>query len=316
MEKTGKGPCTCPFAEASVGFRSRMSTSAPTADAGSPRPHVLPMALVTWAFIALVLLLVVALVVVKLTQGTSPTPHLPPLASVAVVDAVAGVPQGAFDSAGVSALSGPGPQVTSGQAPYQVDGKPAVVFVGAEFSPYSAAESWALVAALARFGTFSRLGQESSASDEVFGGTPGFSFDGTSYRSTHVTLEAVDTYESTLSSTAPAGFSTLEEPSASVLSLVRRYDGQDGDAVLPFLDVGGRVVVVGDAIGFSPGVLGSMSMSQVAGALTDPTSAAGQAILGAANELTAALCVVDGGVPTATCHSAATLSAASHLGLP
>ena len=293
-----------------------MTTPAPPAQDGA-RPRVLPMALVTWAFVALILLLVVALVVVKLTQGSSPTPTtLPPRASGAVVDGLSVLAQSTFDAAGVSALSGPPPQVLTGQAPYDVDGKPAVLFVGAEFSPYSAAESWAVAAALSRFGTFSHLGQTTSASSVVFGGTPGFSFDGASYRSDDVSLQALDTYGPTLSTTAPAGFPTLEAPSSSVLSVVRRYDSQTGGPVLPFVDVGGRVVVVGIAIGFSPGQLDGMSMGQVAGALGDPTSTVGRAVLGAANELIASICAADGERPTAVCQSPGTRAAAAHLGLP
>lgn len=273
------------------------------------------MALVTWAFVGLVLLLAVALVVVRLTEGDRPAPEGPPLAPGSVVSALSGLPQSAFDAAGVSGL-GALPQVVSGQGPYQVSGRPAVVFVGAEFSPYSAAASWALVTALARFGTWTDLGLATSPSTVVFGRATGFSFTGAGYRSPYIVLQAVESYSSQLASTAPGGFVSLASPSAGVLSQLRRFDGQDGTTLLPFVDVAGRVVITGSAVGFSPGLLQGQSMSQVASALGNPTSPLGQAVLGAANVIEAAVCAVDGGRPAPVCSTAGTRAAAARLGLP
>ena len=42
-----------------------------------------------------------------------------------------------------------GPALTSG-------GKPEMLYIGAEWCPYCAAERWAMAVALRRFGTFSR----------------------------------------------------------------------------------------------------------------------------------------------------------------
>jgi hypothetical protein len=274
------------------------------------------MALVTWAFVGLVLLLAIALVIVRLTEGTPPVPQGPPRAPGGVVSALSGLSQSDFDAAGVTALSGPLPQLVSGQSPYLVGGKPAVVFVGAEFSPYSAAASWALVTALARFGSWTDLGQATTPSTVVFGRSPGFSFTGAGYRSPYIALQALESYSSRLASTAPAGFASLASPSAGVLSQLRRFDAPAGPPLLPFVDVAGRVVLTGSAVGFSPGLLQGLSMNQVAAALGDPTSPVGQAVLAAANVLEAGVCAVDGGMPAAVCTSAGTRAAAARLGLP
>jgi hypothetical protein len=190
------------------------------------------------------------------------------------------------------------------------------VFVGAEFSPYSAAASWALVTALARFGTWTDLGQVTTPTTVIFGRAPGFSFTGAGYKSRFVVLQAVETYSSKLASTAPAGFVSLASPSAGVLSQLRRFDAQSGTPLLPFVDVAGRVVLTGSAVGFSPGLLQGMSMGQVAAAVGNPTSALGQAVLAAANVVEAAVCTVDGGQPAVVCTSAGTRAAAARLGLP
>lgn len=292
-----------------------MTTIEPTAPAAEGSRRFLPMALVTWAFVSLVLLLAVALVIVRLTEGSTPAPLSPPRAPGGVVDGLSALPQSAFDEAGVSALSGPLPEVVPGQTLYQVGGRPAVVFVGAEFSPYSAAASWALVVALSRFGTWSDLGQATTPSTVVFARTPGFSFTGAGFRSPYVTLQAVERYSSKLASTAPAGFVSLATPSAGVLSQMRHFDAQAGTPLLPFVDVAGRVVGTGSAVGFSPALLQGLSMSQVGAALGDPSSALGQAVLAAANVTVASVCAADGGRPAAVCTSPGARAAAARLGL-
>jgi hypothetical protein len=273
------------------------------------------MALVTWAFIGLVLALVVALVVVKLTQGAPAVSPPPPAAPAAAVSAISGLPARAFD-AGAGSGFAPGLTVLSGQPALNLGGQPAVVFAGAEFSPYSAAASWALVVALSRFGTFSQLGAVSSAKTEVFPGTPGFGFDGATYRSSYVSLDAVDLYGQTLSSVAPAGYPALGTLDPTLTSLLNRYDAPATQPTLPFVDVGNVLFAIGAGIGLAPGALAGQSLGQVAGTLGRSNSASGSAILAVADELSAAVCAVDGGLPPAVCAGAGVRAAAAHLGLP
>ena len=56
-------------------------------------------------------------------------------------------------------------------------------------------------------------------------------------------------------------------------------------------------------------------MEQIAGALSDPTDPGTQAVLGAANELTAAVCAVTGQQPGPVCTSAGARAGAARLGL-
>jgi hypothetical protein len=283
----------------------------------SPARARLPTALVTWAFIGSILMLVVALVVVKLTGGTAPAASLHTVEAPApVVAALAGLSAASFDQTGTGALGRQGPQMLVAQPPFNVGGEPAVVFVGAEFSPFSAAESWALVAALDRFGSFSHLGSTSSSSAEIFSGTPGFSFEGATYHSRDVALVAVERYGSTLSTVAPAGFPVRGSPSPAVEALLRRYDSRGSTGtVLPFVDVANKLLVVGAGFGFSPGLLQGMSMAQVAGELSNPTSPVAGAVLGAADELSAAICAADNHKPEAVCASSGVEDAQAGLGL-
>jgi hypothetical protein len=65
------------------------------------------------------------------------------------------------------------------------------------------------------------------------------------------------------------------------------------------LDFGDRSVIVGAS--FDPLVLQQQTWSQIAAALRNPASPAGQAILGAANYMTAAICRLTGDRPASAC---------------
>jgi hypothetical protein len=274
-----------------------------------------PMALVTWAFVLLVLLIVAVLLVVKVTRGsTTVTP--PPVASAPapVVHQTATVPLSAFDTVGAPASDGSPPVLLSGQHPLVESGHPAVVYVGAEFCPYCAAERWALVVALNRFGTFAHLGATSSSPYEAFPGIETFTFNGSSYRSRYLWWSATEEYGQVLSTTAPAGFRLLHDPTPLDRSLMERY-GSGPATTLPFVDIANRVVIEGADIGFSPGVLEKVPLDQIAADLSVPTSPVAQAVLGAANELTAAICAATGGRPRDVCQTSGVRAGASRLGL-
>jgi len=277
------------------------------------------MALFTWAFIILVLAIVAVLLVVKVTRGTTavtPPPVAP--ASAPIVHAAATVPRTAFDTVGSPAPDGPGPVVLSGPKPLLIHGLPGVVYVGSEFCPYCAAERWALVVALSRFGTFAHLGSTSSSIFEAFPGVETFSFDGATYRSRYVSLSATEEYDENLSARSRPGFRLLHHPTALQQTLMRRYGPEAGDGVgttLPFVDIGNRVLIEGAGIGFSPATLQGLSMGQIATDLSEPTSAVAQAVLGAANEITAAICSTTGGEPTRVCATPGVRAGASRLGL-
>jgi Domain of unknown function (DUF929) len=279
------------------------------------------MALFTWAFVILVLLIVAVLLVVKITRGATTVPR-PPVApaSPAVVHSVTSLPQAAFDAAGGPDLDGPPPAVLSGQPSLTEGGRPEVVFVGGEFCPYCAAARWALVAALGRFGTFSALGATSSSKYEVFPGTATFSFQGASFHSRYLRLLATESYGQKPSTLAPAGFPRLPGAPGLAQALLGRYDDGGsspggGSATLPFIDVDNRLVVTGAEIGFSPALLQGKSMDAIAGELSDPTSPVSEAVLGEANALTAAICSATGNTPSAVCGSAGVRAAAASLGL-
>ena len=285
------------------------------------RGRRVPLALATWLLIAVVLALVVVLLALKITQGAATVegdlsgPAVSP-APLGVVEAATSVPAATYDAVSAPVAPGPGPALLAGEPVATDAGQPAVVFVGAEFCPYCAAERWVLVTALARFGTFSHLGATSSAPNQVFPHTSTFTFDGSRYHSRYVAFDAVEAYGDAPSSTAPAGVPKLHDPTPLETTLLHRY-GTNATAgpLLPFVDVGNRLVAQGAAIGMSPGLLSGLSMEQISGSLSDPTVTVTLGILGAANQLDAVICTLTGQQPAAVCSSPGVRAGAARLGL-
>src|SRR5579883_612664 len=77
-------------------------------------------------------------------------------ADPAVVAALTGIPQSVFDAVGAGSATG-GPKAAAQAPALTQDGKPEVLYMGAEYCPFCAAERWAMIAALSRFGSFSNL---------------------------------------------------------------------------------------------------------------------------------------------------------------
>src|SRR5207245_2412146 len=123
------------------------------------------------------------------------------------------------------------PKAVKGAALTQ-NGHPQVLFIGAEYCPYCAAERWPLVQALSRFGSFTGLRTVHSASNDVYANTSTFSFHGSQFTSDTVTFTSRE-----LETVTGA---RLEQPTKSEAALWTKYTGQ---GTFPFLDIGGRYVV-------------------------------------------------------------------------
>ncbi len=133
-----------------------------------------------WAAVVVILIGVIGLVVYALTGPPSApgTVHRAPTSGDVMAD-LGKVPASVFDSVGVTAANPlVVPTVLSGQPPLDSAGKPEVLFVGADYCPFCAAERWPLIVALSRFGHFAALHNMQSAQQSVFPGLQTFSFVG------------------------------------------------------------------------------------------------------------------------------------------
>jgi hypothetical protein len=270
---------------------------------------------VALAAVLTVVVIVGVLVVVKVVGG-GPSKPAPPssAASDAVVNAVGGVPAEALDTVGVGTISA-APKPMKGAEAITADGKPRVLYVGAEYCPFCAAERWAIVVALSRFGSFANLGATTSApAPEVYPSTATLSFHGSTYTSPLLSFSA---YEQTTNQRQGNAYKPLDTIPSADQALVTKYDSppyvsQDSAGSIPFVDIGGKYVISGAS--YDPQVLQGKTHEQIAQALSDPSSAIAKAVDGSANVITAALCQLTNGQPTPVCTSSGVRAAAAKLG--
>lgn len=233
-------------------------------------------------------------------------------AESSVASAIESVPAVVFDQVGVGTAAN-GPRAIDG-TPISEGGKPKVLYVGAEFCPYCAAERWGVATALARFGTFHNLGQSESSSSDVYPSTSTLSFHGATYASKYIAFTG---YETKSNQPVAGGYATLDELSAEDEKLFGTYDAPpyvDASAAgsIPFVLLGGKYLISG--AGFDPGVLEGLSHAQIADALADPASDVARAIDGTANLVSAAICRLTDNKPATVCSSSAVTAAAQALG--
>lgn len=259
---------------------------------------------------------VVTLVVVKLTTNQS-GPTAPQAdanrASTQVVDSIAKIPTSVFDQVGVGAGPTP-PQPIKGGQPLTADGKPRVLYAGAEYCPYCAAERWAVVAALSRFGTFQDLGQTTSSAQDVYPSTATLSFHGATYSSKYLSFSG---YEMQSNKLQGSSYAPLDKLPAADQRLFQTYDAppyvpSQSAGSIPFVDIGGSYMISGAS--YDPGVLKGMNQLQIAQALSDPSSPVAQNVDATANMVTAALCGLTHDQPTDVCTSSGVAAAAKKVG--
>jgi hypothetical protein len=98
---------------------------------------------------------------------------------------------------------------------------------------------------------------------------------------------------------------TLQNPTAAQGALLNQYDPYNPSTgtggAIPFLDFGNKYVQVGNLSPYGPDELKGKSWTQVAAALTQPTSAIGSGADGSANYMTAAICKLTNNQPATAC---------------
>jgi hypothetical protein len=232
-------------------------------------------------------------------------------AEPALVRTLTTIPASTFDQVGAGKVDTLPTQIT-GQPALTEDGKPHVLYVGAEYCPFCAAERWAVVAALSRFGTFSHLGQTTSARADVYPETATLSFHGSRYHSRYLAFTGYELWSNQVQGTSYAPLDTMSTDDSAVYN---KYDGPpylSSRNSIPFLDLGGRYVSQGAS--YSPGLLGGLDHVQIAQAIADPSTDISHAVLGTANTITAALCQQTHDQPADVCHSSGVTAAADTLG--
>jgi hypothetical protein len=257
--------------------------------------------------IVAVIAVVVAFVLASSTGGssgsTSGSTAAPPTGSAltSVVGQLTSVPAATLDQVGAGQTQANPTSITG--AALTSGGKPEVLYIGAEYCPYCAAERWALIVALSRFGTFSGLAPIRSAAKDGGGNaepyplTPTWTFAKSSYTSSYVTFTPVEGYTNIPDKTT--GFYTvLQTPTAAQQALLDKYDAAYQGAI-PFIDYGNKYLSVGAS--YNPAILSALTWAQIAADLHDPSSSVAKSVLGTANFATAAICSLTDNQPASAC---------------
>jgi thiol-disulfide isomerase/thioredoxin len=287
-----------------------------------------PAGLFTWIAVALVVVVVATLVIIKVTGGSStPSATAWQQANPVVVANLTGVPNTVFDTVGVNSTVVPvtPPQEIKNQPPLTGTSAtgttlPVVLYVGAEYCPYCAAQRWATIIALSRFGTWAGLGNMSSYSGDVYGGTPTFTFVKATYKSKYLLFRSVEEYTNYIDPTTNY-YKALQQLTGVDQAIFKKYDTSKwingltaaNDYSIPFISMGNRWFVSGAS--FSPGALASLSRDAIAQGLKDPTSPVTAAIIASANYQTAALCTLTNEQPGNVCTSSGVMAAKRAMGI-
>jgi hypothetical protein len=282
--------------------RSRMAAHRAAGQAARRRRFRLLLAGGAIAGVAAVVIAVVLLEAGNSSGGSASNPTGPTGTALnTLTNQVTSVPAATLDAVGGGAVTAK-PTTISGSA-LTSGGKPEMLYIGAEYCPYCAAERWAMIVALNRFGRFSGLAtirsaaQDGAGNAEPFPSTPTFTFAHATYTSSYLTFTPVEEYTN-IPDSATGGYTQLMNLTAEQQAILQKYDSANQGAI-PFIDYGNKYMSVGAS--YDPGVLSGLTWSQIAADLHSPTSDVAKSVLGAANYATAAICGLTNDQPATAC---------------
>jgi hypothetical protein len=247
--------------------------------------------------VVLAMVIVAVFVIVKVTGGggspsasasvTSP-PAGTPIPS-AITKKLASVPLSTLLAAPTTGVVA-SPQAISDPV-LRADGKPDLLFIGAEFCPVCATERWAMYVALSKFGTFSpEPGRIHSAVRD--GDIPTLTFYKTTYSSPYFTFTPVET-----TTNQPEGdyYATLQRPTSAQQKLWLSHSNG-----FPWLDFGGKVELTNAQ--YNPDELEGQTFSSIASMVGNNSTRIGADIDASAKVLVQTICAsLTGGKPASVC---------------
>ncbi|MEO3936625.1 DUF929 family protein [Dermatophilaceae bacterium Soc4.6] len=266
------------------------------AQAAAERKRRLSIAAAATAVVVLVIGAVV-FAALKAPKGAVTSAKTSGTISDTLAKALSSVPATAFDTVGLGTAQGNVIKAKTGDVALK-DGKPRIVYVGAEFCPYCASERWALVTALSRFGTFTGLDYAVSSANDTPANVPTLSFKDAKYTSDYLTFES---YEVSDRDQKP-----LQKLPDDVAALQKADDPQGS---IPYIFYAGKAFQSGSA--YDGSVLADSPQDTIGTQVGDPTTAISKGVLGAANLSSAKLCALTGDKPAAVCTSAGVKAAAA-----
>jgi hypothetical protein len=267
--------------------------------------------LITGGSTLAVLVIVLAFVLVKISQGSPSSSGSSSTTGTAlpasVASQVTGVPAATLDKIGRGAV----PAFTQGKAPFTPGsgaaltsgGKPEMLYIGAEYCPYCAAMRWSMAVALSRFGTLTPLHGIHSSPTDTDPSTATLTFYKTGYHSPYLAFTPVENQT--------VNHGALQNPTQAQNAVWAKYEPDPNTRGYPFIAFSNKQVMKGPI--YDAAVLQGKSWSQIAAALKDPTSPIAQSVDGAANYITGAICQMTNNQPANVCNSAAVTAVKSGL---
>ena len=290
----------------SVDSHAEESPALNTAGTSSKKPAKRSRRNVVYGVIVLVIL--VPLVFFVIAQVTQPD-FRPTSVSPDELMTVTHIPTAVFARIGTGGLSDPliptkrnnlFPSIAVGPT-----GKPLFFSSSAEFCPFCAGERWAMVIALSQFGSFQQIDRILSSEDSI----ATFTFQHVEYSSAYLDMK---TLEKPQNSSPPAATPDSQEQRILSTYNAAPYVTSDFQGKVPFLDIGNRYLIAGAA--FDVHILIDHSWQEIANQISDVQSSLTQSIIGTANYMIAAICMITHNQPSAICQRAEIVHIQQSLG--
>ncbi|MDE1855513.1 MAG: DUF929 family protein [Candidatus Micrarchaeota archaeon] len=262
-----------------------------------PKPSIFSNKKVLYGAIVVIILIVVAALVLtggrgsgsasQLTQFDGKAVSQAVLSQLAIPGNVSSTIRAGFATNFPTKVSAP---------PLSINGKPEILYIGAEYCPFCAVHRWALVIALMRFGTFTGLNYMTSSATDSYPNTPTFTFANSAYSSPYISFVSRE-LTTNLFNSSIGGYPTLQQLNASQQAIFSKFNSGGS---IPFTDYANESIQVGSNFA-DPTVLDNMNWSEIANLLQNPSSTQAQALVGSANLMTAQICKIDNNTPQSVC---------------
>jgi thiol-disulfide isomerase/thioredoxin len=231
------------------------------------------------------------------------SPPVHPSSNNPIVKVVTSVPESVYEDVGLPSEISNTPAPTHNRLRLNGGGKPEVLYVWATYCPFCAAENWALVMALSKFGRFDGVGTTFSSTTDFAPDTPTLDLYESSYFSPYLTFVSYDLASNKQAKTSATcnvnGYACLQTVPGSVNLLFQQLGGGS----MPFLDFGNDLYQSGAGFENEPLALAALTPQQVAERLYDPDSPTTKAEVGEANYFVSAVCKMTGDQPSSVCSS-------------
>jgi Domain of unknown function (DUF929) len=222
----------------------------------------------------------------------------------AAVSLVEGVPVSALIASAQAELGrgqvSPPEKLPAAAPPLSSGGRPEIMFICAEYWSKCAAERWALVMALSKFGTFTTLKGTTSGAAGASPKTPTFSFYGAAYSSKYLTL-VTDELE-TNTDVGGGEYPLLQPPTTQEMTTMKAWDRAPYTTTtlsLPFAYIAGTFLLT--SAQYDASAISQTSFQAAASIMssgTDPVSRHAEA---AAGYLVADFCALTRDHPAQVC---------------